>query len=115
MKTTQRGMGFIGMLTMLIGIVLIAILAMKLVPAYIEYFTFKKIVTDIAQSDATTPQEVRSAFQKRADVDYVDTVSAKDLAITKDEISFAYEKRIPLFANVSLVIDFAGSSDFAAR
>jgi hypothetical protein len=34
--------------------------------------------------------------------------------VTKDRgnvvIAFAYEKKVPLFSNISLVIDFAGSS-----
>ena len=39
---------------------------------------------------------------------------ADDLEITKDGIelviSFSYQKKIPLFSNVSLVFDFEGSS-----
>ena len=116
--TKQRGMGVLGTLIMLAGIVLIAVLGMKLVPAYIEYFSVKKIVADIAASgEARTPAEVRKAFQKRADVDYLDaeSVSANDVQVTKDEISFAYEKRIPLFANITVLIDFAGESPVAGR
>jgi hypothetical protein len=41
-------------------------------------------------------------------------VTGADLEISKDGgdtvISFAYTKKIPLFANVSLLIDFAASS-----
>jgi len=107
----QRGMGVIGTLIMLVGIVLIAVLGMKLVPAYIEYFSAKKIVTDIAASgEADTPAEVRAAFQRRADIDNLSTVTAKDVMVSKDEISFEYEKRIPLIANISVVIDFAGEA-----
>lgn len=110
MKSGQRGMGIVGVLVMLIGIVLIAVLGMKIAPAYIEYFTVKKMVADIANSGESSPQEIRTSFQRRAQVEYFDDVTASDLVINKDEIGFAYEKRIPLFANLTLLIDFEGYS-----
>jgi hypothetical protein len=42
-------------------------------------------------------------------------IGPKDLDITKEGnevvISFAYPKRIPMFGNVNVVIDFAASSN----
>jgi len=114
-------MGFAGMLALLIGIVFLAIIGMKLVPAYIEYFAIKKAVASITsggQLRNATVTDVRKAFELRQAVDDFTAVSSKDLEITKDGnevvISFAYEKRIPLFYNVSVVIDFAGSSQPSA-
>ena len=58
--------------------------------------------------------EIRAMYGKYAEVDHTQTVSPADLDISKEGgevvIAFAYEKRIPLFANVSLVIEFEGSS-----
>ena len=114
---TQRGMGFAGVLAMLVGIVILAILGMKLVPAYLEYFTIKKAVTAITSSGElrnATVADVRKAFELRQAIDDFTSVGPKDIEITKDGnevvVSFAYERRIPLFSNVSVVIDFAGSS-----
>ena len=46
--------------------------------------------------------------------DSLKTIGPADLDIVKDEnevvVAFTYEKRIPLVANVSLLIDFQGSS-----
>jgi hypothetical protein len=110
-------MGFAGVMLLLIGIVLVAIIGMKLVPAYIEYFTVRKAVTAITQSGElrnATVADVRRAFQSRADIDDITAVSAADLEVTKEGndvvVAFAYEKRIPLFYNISVVIDFTGSS-----
>jgi hypothetical protein len=110
-------MGFAGVLLLLIGIVFLAIIGMKLVPAYIEYFTVKKAVTAITQSGElrnATVADVRRAFQSRADIDDITAVRAENLEVTKEGnsvvVAFAYEKRIPLFYNISVVIDFAGSS-----
>lgn len=111
MKTTQRGMGFIGTISMLVAVVVVVIAGLKLVPAYIEFFTIREAVAAVAESDeAITPAEIRSAFDRRADVDDFTSISARDLDIGQRDISFAYEKRVPLFANISVVIDFSGSS-----
>jgi hypothetical protein len=113
----QRGLGFAGVLTLLVGIVFLAIVGMKVVPAYIEFFTIKKAVAAITQGGQlrnATVADVRKAFELRQNIDDFSSVGPKDLEITKDGneivVSFAYEKRIPLFSNISLLIDFAGSS-----
>jgi len=113
----QRGMGFAGVLIMLVGIVFLAIIGMKMVPAYLEFFAIKKAVAAITQGGQlrnATVADVRKAFELRQAIDDFTSVGPKDLEITKDGsevvVSFAYEKRIPLFYNISLLIDFAGSS-----
>jgi hypothetical protein len=110
-------MGFVGVLTMLVGIIILAVIGMKLVPAYIEYFNIKKAVTAITSSGQlrnATVADVRKAFELRQAIDDFTSVGPKDLEITKDGnevvVSFAYERRIPLFSNISVIIDFAGSS-----
>ena len=110
-------MGFAGVLLLLIAIVFVAIIGMKMVPAYIEYFTIRNAVTAITQSGQlrnATVADVRKAFDSRANIDDITAVRPGDLEITKDGnevvVAFAYEKKIPLFYNISVVIDFAGSS-----
>ena len=113
----QRGMSFIGILVILILVVFAALVGMRVTPAYIEYFTIKKAVNSIAQSGelrGATVSEVRRAFERRANIDDITSVLPQDLQVSKEGnevvIAFAYEKRVPLFYNVSLLIDFAGSS-----
>jgi hypothetical protein len=64
-------------------------------------------------SNATVP-ELRAAFDRQMQIDQV-AFSSKDVDIHKNPrgavvISVDYEKRIPLFANVSLVIDYKAST-----
>jgi hypothetical protein len=110
-------MGFAGVLALLIAIVFVAIIGMKLVPAYIEYYTIKSAITAITQSGElrnATVADVRKAYDRRANVDDITAVRPGDLEVTKDGneivIAFAYEKRVPLFYNISLLIDFASST-----
>jgi hypothetical protein len=117
MKTAQRGMGFISILLLLIAIVVVAIGGMKVVPAYLEYFAVKKAVAGMMQSGElrnSNVGEVRRSFDKRANVDDIRVISGADLEVTKDGneivVSFAYPKKVQLFGNVSLLIEFAGTS-----
>ncbi|HLQ01636.1 MAG TPA: DUF4845 domain-containing protein [Burkholderiales bacterium] len=112
----QRGITLLGMVVICIVIVFVAIGGLKIAPAYIEYFTVKKAIVGVAQTTSKgTVAEVRQAFDRRAQIDDIDVIAAKDLEITKEGndivISFSYPKRISLFGNVSVVIDFAASSN----
>jgi hypothetical protein len=117
MQRLQKGMSAIGILVVLILVVFIALIGMKVTPAYIEFFAIKKAVAAIAQSGelrGATTADVRKAFELRQAIDDFTSVGPQDIEIVREGsqvvISFAYEKRIPLFYNVSLVVDFAGSS-----
>lgn len=104
-----------GLLIASVVIVFVAIGGLKIAPAYIEYFKVKKAITAIAQSSSgATVADVRRAFDRRAEVDDIDVIAGRDLDVSKEGnelvISFAYPKRIALFSNVNVVIDFAASS-----
>lgn len=113
----QRGVSLNGLMIGGVIFAVVALLGMKAIPPWIEYGNLVKAVkgtaTDGSLKDATVAQ-VRAAFARRADMDDVKSVTAQDIDITKegDElvISFEYSKKVPLFANVSLVFDFEGSS-----
>ena len=112
---TQRGVAISGLLIWGVVIGLVAVLGMKVAPDYITYFKVVKAAKAVASnSSGKTVPEVRTAFDKYMNVEHVQSVTSADLDISKDGngvvISFAYERRIPLFYNVSLLIDFQGSS-----
>jgi hypothetical protein len=112
----QRGITLVGMVVVCIVIVLVAIGGLKIAPAYIEYFKIKKAISAVAQTTGRgTVLEVRQAFDRRAVIDDIDVIAGRDLEITKEGnelvISFAYPKRISLFGNLNVVIDFAASSN----
>lgn len=111
----QAGVTLSGLFLTLFVLIVAALLAMKLIPAYIEYATAKKAIDAIARErQATTPQEVRRAFEARAAIDNIDAIKPADLEITKQGnglvIGFAYRKEVPLMANVGVYIDFAAST-----
>ncbi len=111
----QRGAALSGLLVWGIIIALVAVLGMKVAPEYLTYFKILKATKSIAlESTGKTVPEIRAAFGKYMNVEHVESITATDLDISKEGntivIAFAYEKRVPLFANISLLIDFQGSS-----
>jgi hypothetical protein len=109
----QHGVSLMGLIFILIILALIAMLAMKVVPTVIEYRAISKAIVDAKQS-GTTVREIQLSFDKRADAGYIDAIKGSDLEIVKVEnefeVSFAYEKRIPLFGPASLVFDYSGTT-----
>ena len=111
----QRGVTLSGLLIWGMIIAAVALLGIRVAPEVIDYYKIKKIVASTAaNSSGKTVPEIRAIFGKYADVDHIETITAADLDISKEGnqvvISFGYEKRIPLFLNVSLLIEFQGSS-----
>jgi predicted membrane protein len=114
----QRGLTMIGFLFVAAVLVAIAMLAMKLVPAYVEFFSVKKILATMGQESdlrSKSNTEIRNDFIKRANVGYVTVVKPDDLSIDRSNgvpvISAEYAFRTKLVGNVSLVVDFSASSD----
>jgi hypothetical protein len=111
----QRGLSLLGLIIGGGVLVFVAIVGMKVTPAYIEYFTIQKHLRELARSpDAASVKEIQNAFDKRADIDDITALKGSDLEITKNgnqvSISAYYEKKVPLFANVSALFEFEVSS-----
>jgi hypothetical protein len=111
----QRGVALSGLIFWGIVIALVAILGMKVAPTTIEYYKVlkdAKATVNKVGPDATVA-EVRKTFDNFANIDSLD-FKAEQLDISKDSgkivASFDYDKKIPLFANVSLVINYKGST-----
>jgi Tfp pilus assembly protein PilE len=117
-RKQQRGITMIGMLFVGIIIVFVALVAMKLIPAYTEFLTIQKILKDIgseAGAKSMSNANIRERFEKRAGVDNITTVKPADLTISRESgqtvVSVEYSFQTPLVANVSLLVDFSASSD----
>ncbi|MBZ0067669.1 MAG: DUF4845 domain-containing protein [Thiobacillus sp.] len=118
MKSQQRGLTMLGFLFVAVMLIFVAMLAMKLVPAYIEFFSVKKILNTMGQESGLKSKsnaEIRNDFMKRAGVSYVTVVKPEDLTIDRRNgglvVSADYVFRSKLVGNVSIVVDFSASSD----
>jgi len=114
----QKGVSVFVMMVIMAVLILCAVVGLKVGPVYMEYMQIKKALVGIAESGelrAGSVNDVRKAFDRRAQVDSITEINSGDLEISKDGggdlvIAFAYPKKVPLFGNVSLLFDFSGSS-----
>ncbi|MGZ5198236.1 MAG: DUF4845 domain-containing protein [Telluria sp.] len=110
----QRGFSLSGLIFVLAVLGVLAVFAMKVVPTYSEYRSVQDAIMK-AKSNGGSVAEMQRSFDKNADINNITAINGHDLVITKDngepEISFAYEKKVPLVSNVSLLIDYAGTTD----
>ncbi len=114
----QQGISLPGLLTWSVVVVLVAILGMRLVPAYIEFAAVKRALVTIASDPelrTAGTQAIRQAFDKKAAMDDIKSVNGSDVIIKKQDeqvvLNVSYTVIKPLFANLSLQIDFDAASN----
>ena len=113
----QKGITLTGVIAWAVVGFLGLLLAFKIGPPYMEYFaiqkTFKLIASDPEAASGKRPP-IEKAFALRAAIDDMSSISPSDLQIEKDgdqvTISASYSKRIALFAQVSVCLDFNPTS-----
>jgi hypothetical protein len=99
-------------------LIIVAILGMKLVPAYIHSAQissiFQAVASDPAMQSASI-KEIKESYQKRAYINAINELSPDDIEITKEgatlSLSANYAVKIPLVANVTLLLEFNPRSD----
>lgn len=110
---SQNGLTLVSLIFILAVLGVIAVLALKVSPTVVEYFSIKKAVT-AAQSSGNSVREIQSAFDRQTNVGYIESISGKDLEIVKNEngfdVGFAYPKKIELGGPVSLLIEYEWST-----
>lgn len=110
-QSKQTGMTFIGMLIVIAALVCIAVVGMKVFPAYLEFMNVKNAIKKAAGSaDTSSKKAVADAFGKSAAVDNITVVTGNDLVVNGGVISVDYQVTIPIVANASVLLDFSATS-----
>lgn len=121
MKTTvrslrrQRGVTLFGLMFWALFFGFVGYVLVRTLPTLNEYATIQRTVEKIAEANPTTVQEVRTAFDRQKEIEYsITEISGKDLQITKVNdkvvISYAYNKEVPLFGPVYILLKYEGRS-----
>jgi hypothetical protein len=114
----HQGMSLVGLIVVAFLVLMGVLLVFKLIPPYTEYFTIQKTFKNIANNpdfSNATPAAIQSAFWRYADVNYITVIKGDDIKVTKIGtqalLSASYTVKVPLFANISLLLDFNPTSD----
>lgn len=113
----QQGITLIGMFFVAFLVICGAIAAAKLTPAYVEFWSVKKIFKAMAgdpELKTMSAKQIRESYDRRASIDNVTHLSGKDLEISKDGgetvVEGSYSVKVPLAGNLSAWMDFSVST-----
>jgi Tfp pilus assembly protein PilE len=114
-RERQRGLTLVGFLFVAAVVLIAALVAFRMAPAYIEWYTVQRALEN-AVKDTTDPtlNNIRRSMERKLNADYADAVSARDVEVTRQGnnivASVSWQKKLPLVANVSLLLDFDASA-----
>jgi hypothetical protein len=112
----QQGISLKGTIITLALLGFLGVMAAKLLPYYVEYFSVKKMLRSMEESGDLkgTVRDIRNAFDKRNAIEDVKSVKLDDLEITKEGgetvVTAAWSVRVPLVHNISACIDFTATT-----
>ena len=116
LRNRQQGLSLIGLLIVGGLLAFALLLAFRSVPAVTEYLAVQRIIKAVADegNQGATMADLRRSFDRRANIDRVETIAGRDLDIYKQGgnvvIEVAYERRVPIAGNVYLLFDFHAST-----
>jgi Domain of unknown function (DUF4845) len=114
-RAQQRGVTLFGLLFWAALVGFAAYVLVRVLPTVNEYATIQRSVERIAAAQPATVSEARTAFDRQKDIEYsISSVTGKDLIITKENdkvvISFKYDKEVPIYGPVYILIKYEGRS-----
>jgi len=110
---TQNGVTLMGLIVVSALLVVVALVGMKVVPAYMEFLSVKKVLSAMKQEplDTMSVSDIKKSFDKRANVAYISVVKGSDLTIEKTSsgtvVNVEYQVIKPIAGNISVLIDFS--------
>jgi len=115
MLGNERGLSMTGFLFTTIVIVVVALVAFRIGPSYIEYFTVQKALdTTLQEVETPTAAEIRRSMDRRLSADYVDAVNAGDVLVGRQGNSIvatlAWQKILHMVGNASILLEFEARS-----
>ena len=112
MKTRQLGISFIGMLFVIGVLAFVGVIGAQALPTVLEFQAITKAASKAKEGN--TVAEVRSIFDKAAQIDDIKSITGRDLEVTKEGdktvVAFAYRKEISLGGPAYLLLKYTGRS-----
>ena len=108
----QRGLTMGGFVFVAAVIVAVVMIGFKITPAVVEYYSVKQALQEALNNvkDPTAAPDIKTAFQRRIDAGYIESVSSKDVELSKEgnavTATVAWSRTTHLVANASLILEF---------
>lgn len=112
----QRGVTFLGWLFLLLPLAVVGYAAIRVTPVYLNYMRVAHSLdqtassVNVAEGAPVDRQSIFNTLSRHFEVESIDFPSVKDITIQRDGSSWIIEAKYqdvaPLFANMSLLLDF---------
>jgi len=109
----QRGLSLWGVIFGLGLLGFVGVSAAKLLPAYSEYYSVKKIFNQMEASGslpAMSVRDIRREYEKRNAIEDVKSVRGDDIEVTKaggeTVLSASWSAKVPMAGNLNACVDF---------
>ena len=111
MIARERGLSMTGFLFTTTVIIIFALVAFRVGPSYIEYFTVQKALDQTMQEvQSPTVTEIRRSMDRRLGADYVDAVSAGDVLVGREGntivATVSWQRILHMIGNASILLEF---------
>lgn len=111
-KSKQQGVSLIGLILVVAILAGLGVLGAQAFPTFMEYQAVLKAI-DKAKA-GSNPADVRTIFDKAAQIDDIKSISGKDLDVAqnngKTTVSFAYAKEIHIAGPAFLLLKYNGQT-----
>ena len=121
-RSSQRGMTLLAFLVTVAIAIVLGTLVLRLLPAYANHYKVKSSLEALQSQPewaSRSREEIISSLQKHWEVDTVDGVTPRDIAITREgrntRVRVAYDVTRPFFRNIDLVVHFDEAIEAAER
>jgi len=110
----QRGVTMIGWIFLLTPVAIVLYAGIRVGPEYLNYYkvmaAMKETASQLKSDETLTPQTIRGSLEKRFDTGYIDEPKVAEIGVTKGDAGWTmtldYEKAVPLFGNLHLLMVF---------
>ena len=106
----QSGLGLIGLLLVVAIALGGSVVGMRVAPTVVEFLAAKRAIHRIVEAGTRSTTEIIKAFDEMSAIDDISSIAGRDLRIDRAgpvvTLSFAYEKRVPLFGRASLLLQY---------
>jgi type II secretory pathway component PulK len=114
MRRHQNGITLIGWLVLLIPLAIIVYAGIRLVPAYLTYFSVSRSLQQVASTHAgeadLNASVLRQSLAKRFDVEDIKRPTVEEILIQREDgvwtLEADYSVSVPLLGGISVSVDF---------
>jgi len=112
LKQQQRGLSLLSLVLGGAFLASLGVVVAQVVPTYLEFMAVQKAAKKATAGSSVA--EVRSIFDKAAQIDDIHSIDGRELEVSKDGdqvvVSFAYSREIHLAGPAYLVMKYQGST-----